>query len=79
LFAVKDDRGNVLGLLEKFPDTRSDKHPWKAYGGCGATAVFLGSFYPSEGGKEAALRAVLATDTDPALVDLMSTPGDVEF
>lgn len=47
--------GKRLGLLTKFKDTRSEKHPWKAYDSVGG---FIGAFYHSEGGKRAALNAV---------------------
>lgn len=52
-------RGEVLiGLLEKYPNTRTDTHPWKAYSGWGHRAKFLGAFYANEGGKAAAIRAI---------------------
>jgi hypothetical protein len=35
----------ILGLLEKYKDTKSEYHPWKAFSGHGLTARFLGSFY----------------------------------
>ncbi len=49
--------GAVVGQLEKIRDTRTDRHPWKAYSGTGQTRRYLGAFYA---GKSAALDAVLA-------------------
>lgn len=58
LYLVKDQDGNVVGLLEKYPNTRTDRHPWKAFLGYGMTLKFLGAFYPEDGGRDAALGAV---------------------
>ena len=50
----------IVGLLEKYNDTRTETHPWKAYLGWGMDTKFLGSFYPGEGGKPEAIRAIAA-------------------
>ena len=55
---VKSD-GNPIGLLEKYRNTRTDKHPWKAFKGIGKECTFLKSFYPEEGGKDAAILAIV--------------------
>lgn len=52
------DGKEAIGMLEKYRDTRTDKHPWKAFAGFGMSRTFLGSFYPNEGGKAAALLAI---------------------
>jgi hypothetical protein len=58
MWLVKDEAGNIIGLLEKYNDTRTEKHPWKAFSGHGAGCKYLRAFYPEEGGKEAAIAAV---------------------
>lgn len=50
--------GAVVGMLEKFRDTRTDTHPWKAFAGYGEGRKFIGPFYKEDGGKEAAIAAV---------------------
>ncbi len=42
---VQNAKGLVVGLLERWPTTDTEIHPWKAYGGTGAGIIFLGSFY----------------------------------
>lgn len=62
----------ILGMLEKYSNTRTDTHPWKAFAGWGANRVFLGTFWNeidldavlrgedyNFGGKDAALEAIL--------------------
>lgn len=56
VFLVKRG-GNVIGLLEKYPDSKYEKHPWKAIRAY--TGEFLGAFYPEEGGKAAALAVLM--------------------
>lgn len=51
--------GKIVGLLEKYTDTRTEKHPWKAFAGIGTACTYLRSYYPNEGGKKAAIQAVL--------------------
>ena len=58
LFLVKIGE-TIIGQLEKYNDTRSETHPWKAFAGTGETRKFLGSFYPEEGGKAFAIRAIV--------------------
>lgn len=58
----------IIGMLEKYRNTRTDTHPWKAFKGCGPTAHYLGAFYdtgsvPDDGdtqygGKQAAIDAI---------------------
>jgi hypothetical protein len=43
----------VVGMLEKYKNTRTDTHPWKAYKGSGAERVYLGVFYGKTGYKDA--------------------------
>lgn len=58
--------GTVIGTLEKYRDTRTEHHPWKAFLGTGWDREYLGGFYeprtgwPSQpgGGKKAAIEAV---------------------
>lgn len=50
-----------VGILEKYPNTRTDKHPWKAIRGFGMGRKYIGAYYPEQGGKAAALAAVLAS------------------
>jgi hypothetical protein len=45
--------GKVVGQLEKYPDTRADSHPWKAFSGTGAGRIYLGAFYPACRGRKA--------------------------
>ena len=61
LYTVKKD-GVIIGLLEKYNNTRTEQHPWKAFKGHGGGCCvkFLGAFYPAEGGKTAALAAIAA-------------------
>jgi hypothetical protein len=58
----------ILGVLEKYKDTKSCKHPWKAFVGFGVTVRFLGAFYElnqgwrddvNMGGKNAAIDAIV--------------------
>lgn len=56
----------IVGMLEKFRDTRTEHHPWKAFLGWGMSRRYLGAFYaeragwPAQpgGGRPAALAAV---------------------
>ena len=58
MFVVKLD-GAEIGLLEKYRDTRTDKHPWKAFAGIGHAARFLGAWYEGAAGRIRARNAVL--------------------
>lgn len=55
---VVTDGGREVGLLEKYRNTRTDSHPWKAFAGIGVGSRFIGAFYPEDGGRDAALAAV---------------------
>jgi hypothetical protein len=63
----------IIGMLEKYPNTRTEKHPWKAFKGWGASREFLGAFYEEKdlagmsvgdtkdckvGGQSAAIKAI---------------------
>lgn len=51
-----------LGFLEKYADTRDEVHPWKAYAfvpGVRDKSTYLGAFYKGDGGKDAAIQAIL--------------------
>ena len=61
-YLVKQD-GLVLGLLEKYRDTRIEQHPWKAFRGVGVACTYLRSFFPNEGGKQAAITAIVQAST----------------
>lgn len=52
--------GRAVGLLEKYPNTRTETHPWKAFLGVGLKADYQGAFYAEDGGKKAALDAILS-------------------
>jgi hypothetical protein len=63
----------ILGMLEKYKDTKSYYHPWKAWVGHGLTARFLGAFYePRKGwpagddmdmsGKNGAIDAIVKAE-----------------
>jgi hypothetical protein len=66
--------GITVGQLEKYRDSRSTKHPWKAWLGTGMGRTFLGAFYPDDvpgwpvptgaqgGGRDAALAAIARAD-----------------
>jgi hypothetical protein len=49
---------DVIGMLEKYRDTRSERHPWKAFWGTGEKVSYLGAFYPEDGGRAAALARI---------------------
>lgn len=51
--------GEPIGMLEKWHNTRSATHPWKAYVGQGMALRFLEAFYGPTGQQEA-INAVLA-------------------
>lgn len=48
--------GKDVGILVQW---KGKGQPWKAYRGVGREAVFAGSFYAANGGKVAAMVAVL--------------------
>ena len=52
--------GREVGMLEKYRDIpQKEWHPWKAYAGIGAMAQSVGAFYDEDGGKAAAIQAVV--------------------
>ena len=54
------ERGGAhLGLIEKMPQDRSTITPWKAFAGIGFNLRYLGAFFANQGGKDAAVSAVL--------------------
>jgi hypothetical protein len=65
LYLVKDGE-RIVGLLEKYRNTRTDTHPWKAFSGHGTSRRYIGAFYDQDfpgvvtGGKPAALEAIQA-------------------
>jgi hypothetical protein len=52
------ENGKEIGLIEKYRDTRTETHPYKAFQGIGMACTFIRSFYPAEGGKDAAIAAI---------------------
>jgi hypothetical protein len=52
------DTNEIIGLIEKFDNTRSEKHPYKAFFGIGVNIEYIGAYYPADGGKGAAIRAI---------------------
>ena len=51
--------GAEVGFVTKCKRAKGFHHPWKAFRGIGFAAEYLGSFYPREGGKNAAILAVV--------------------
>ena len=62
--------GMLIGFLSKFKNTRTETHPWKAFGmkwnpGLHGTQGFIvdgsqfATFYEEEGGKKAAIEKVM--------------------
>jgi hypothetical protein len=47
-------------MLEKYRNTRTESHPWKAFQSFGAQREFLGAFYPADGGQKTALAKIWA-------------------
>jgi len=58
------DGERIVGQLEKYNNTRTETHPWKAFSGTGFARKFIGAFYAEDGGKEAALEVILAIDEE---------------
>jgi hypothetical protein len=63
VYLVKDG-GAIIGMMEKYRDTRTETYPWQAYLGTGGNPTFLGSFYRHHapdvmnGGRKAAIQAI---------------------
>lgn len=51
--------GQEVGFLTRFGRAPGECHPWKAFRGTGFQAEYLGAFYARDGGKLAAVRAIL--------------------
>lgn len=51
----------VVGMLTKWRDTRSTTNPWKAALAVDGIfdATYLGAFYAADGGRKAAITAIL--------------------
>lgn len=49
--------GTQVGMLEKGADSKYAKQPWKAFD---ASNKMVGAFWKEQGGKEAAISAVLS-------------------
>lgn len=57
------DRGDrQLGFIEKMPQDRCTITPWKAFLGIGMHTEYLGAFYKQDGGKGAAINAILSRE-----------------
>ena len=60
VYLVKKGPGGdemIVGMLEKYRNTRTETHPWKAFAGHGATRSYLGAFYGPTG-REDAIHAI---------------------
>lgn len=60
--------GVAIGLLERYRNTSTDTHPWKAFfyivpPGPKVQTEYLGAFYQPQGGKRAAIQAILKRAT----------------
>jgi hypothetical protein len=49
----------IIGMIEKYHNTRTDTHPYKAIRGVGMDAEFLSAHYGKDG-FAAAIRAIVA-------------------
>ena len=45
LHLLKNEEGVIIGMLEKYRNTRTEQHPWKAFLGVGERTAYLGAFY----------------------------------
>lgn len=48
-FTVTNEAGQILGLISKPKDTRTDKNAWRAYRGIGHGQIFLGHSWTKAG------------------------------
>lgn len=48
-FTVANEAGQILGLVSKPKDTRTDKNAWRAYRGIGHGQTFLGHSWTKGG------------------------------
>ncbi len=60
-FLVTDGSRNPLGLISKIKDTRTERHPWKAFHGVGFVTRMVGAFYGPDA-KQRATQAVERAD-----------------
>lgn len=51
--------GREIGIITKYRDDRRTSNPWKAYRGIGFASQMIGAFYTLDGGKLAAISAVV--------------------
>jgi hypothetical protein len=51
--------GNDIGFVEKFHDDACTIYPWKAFIGIGFPCKLAGFFYKKDGGRNAAIAAVV--------------------
>jgi hypothetical protein len=58
VYIVRNENGLIIGMLEKYRNTRTETHPWKAFQSFGAQREFLGAFYAADGGQKAALAKI---------------------
>lgn len=56
---ITNRHGLPLGFVEKFRDDRCTVNPWKAFVGIGADCKMIAVFYKEDGGKAAAVNAVI--------------------
>lgn len=59
---VVEHNGREVGFIKRYANSKTYTHPWKAFRGIGFSAKFLGSFYAKEGGKRAAIAAILSNN-----------------
>lgn len=58
-------QGDLIGCLEKWPDTRNARHPYKAFlyrhhnAPADSAPLYVGAFYEADGGRRAALDHLL--------------------
>jgi len=60
VYLVRNENGLIIGMLEKYRNTRTETHPWKAFQSFGAQREFLGAFYAADGGQKTALAKIWA-------------------
>ena len=60
-----EDKGVWVGFLTKYPNTRTETHPWKAFGVKHIPASppqvgeYYGAFYEKDGGQKAAIKKIV--------------------
>lgn len=58
LWVILQDRREI-GFLTRYANSKRETHPWKAFRGIGMSAEYLGAYYSADGGKRAAIAAVV--------------------